>query len=117
FNEIDIIEPVVNHLLDQGVDVYVIDNWSNDGSYEAIKELAKINPSRVSIERFPKQDSHKYEWTKILTRVTEVAKERPQYKWIISNDADEIRWSPWPGVSLQKALSFIDHVGFNVIDY
>lgn len=117
FNEVDIIDPVVNHLLAQGIDVHVIDNWSDDGSYEAVEELVKANPDRVSIERFPKQDSHKYEWAKILERVAEVAKEKPRYKWIISNDADEIRWSPWPGISLQKAISFIDRLGFNIIDY
>lgn len=117
FNEVDIIEPVVRHLLDQGVDVHVIDNWSDDGSYEAVEGLAKQFPGRVSVERFPKQNTYKYEWTKILERVTEVAKTKPEYKWIISNDADEIRWSPWPGVRLQKAISFIDYAGFNVVDY
>jgi hypothetical protein len=117
FNEVDIIEPVVKHLLNQGVDVHVIDNWSNDGSYEAVVELGRQYPGRISIERFPKDDTHKYEWSKILERVTDIAKAKPQYKWIISNDADEIRWSPWPGISLQRAISFIDHVGFNVVDY
>lgn len=117
FNESDIIEPVISHLLSQGVDVHVIDNWSNDGSYEAVEALSKIHPDRITLERFPKHNTNSYEWTKILRRVTEVAKERPQYRWIMSNDADEIRWSPWPGVSLQRAISFIDHVGFNLIDY
>lgn len=117
FNEVDIIEPVVNHLVNQGIDVHVIDNWSNDGSYEAVGALAEKNRGRITFERFPKHDTRKYEWTKILERVTEVAKERPHYKWVISNDADEIRWSPWPGVSLQKAISFIDYKGFNIIDY
>jgi hypothetical protein len=117
FNEVDIIEPVINHLLTQGIDVHVIDNWSNDGSYEAVEELSNQNPKRVSLERFPRRNSHKYEWKKILQRVTEVGKERPQYKWIISNDADEIRWSPWPGINLQKAISFIDDMGFNIVDY
>lgn len=117
FNEIDIIESVISHLLSQGVDVHVIDNWSTDGSYEAVAEIARLQPKRVSVERFPLQDSHHYEWSKILKRVTDVARERPQYKWIISNDSDEIRWSPWPGVSLQKAISFIDGMAFNIVDY
>lgn len=117
FNEVDIIEPVVKHLLHQEVDVYVIDNWSNDGSYEAVKKLASAYPNRVSLERFPKHNTHKYEWEKILQRVTEIAKDKPHYRWIISNDADEIRWSPWPDISLQKTISFIDHLGFNVIDF
>jgi len=117
FNEVDIIEPVIMHLLNQGVDVHVIDNWSDDGSYEAVEAIASRYTGRVSIERFPDTNTGKYEWSGILKRVTDVARERPRYKWIISNDADEIRWSPWPGTSLQKAISFIDRCGFNVIDY
>src|SRR5262249_40486081 len=39
FNEADIIEAVVRHLVEQGVDVHLIDNWSTDGTYEIGREL------------------------------------------------------------------------------
>ncbi len=118
FNEGDIIGSVITHLLNQGVDIHIIDNWSDDGSFELITELAAQNPGRVSLERFPTKDSHKYEWSRLLERVTAVARENiNEYKWIISNDADEIRWSPWPGVTIQKAISFADYLGYNCIDY
>ncbi len=118
FNEGDIIEPVVNHLLAQGVDVHIIDNWSTDGSYESVAALAAQSPNSITYERFPAKDSHKYEWTRLLERVTEVAKENlPRYRWIISNDADEVRWSPWEKIDLQTAISFIDHLGYNCVDY
>ena len=32
FNEADILPWTLKHLIDQGVDVHVIDNWSTDGS-------------------------------------------------------------------------------------
>ncbi len=117
YNEGDIIEPVIDHLLSQGVDVHVIDNWSDDGSFELVQDMATKNPERVSLERFPVKNTGKYEWKDILKRVTEVGKSRPRYKWVISNDADEIRWSPWPRVSLQHAISFIDYLGYNTLDY
>lgn len=117
YNEADIIEPAIRHLLSQGVDVHVIDNWSSDGSYEAIKAIAEVEPKRVSCERYPSKNSGKYEWEKLLNRITDLAKSRPQYKWVIFNDGDEIRWSPWPGISLQRALSFIGSLGYNCIDY
>lgn len=117
YNEEDIIEPVIRHLLDQNVDVHVIDNWSDDGSYDAVRQLASQHPSRISYERFPEKNNHKFELSNLLKRVAEVATDRPEYKWIISNDADEIRWSPWLGVNIQEAISFIDYQGFNCIDY
>jgi len=117
FNEGDVVEPVVKHLISQGVDVYIIDNWSDDGSYEIIQQLSKKYPKRIRIERYPKKRSTKYEWERLLNRVTEVAKDNKEYKWIISNDADEIRWSPWTEISLQQALSFVDYRGYNCLDF
>ncbi len=34
FNEQDILKAAVSHLLSQGVDVTIVNNWSSDGSYE-----------------------------------------------------------------------------------
>ncbi len=116
YNERDIIAATIKHLLDQGVDVHIIDNWSTDGSYEIVQSLASKS-SGISYERFPTKANNKYEWGKILARVTTVAKQKPQYQWIMLNDADELRWSPWQGVTLQTAFSFIDSVGYNAVDY
>ncbi|MDO8609873.1 MAG: glycosyltransferase, partial [bacterium] len=41
YNEGDIIEAVIKNLLNQGIDVYIVDNWSDDGSYEILSKLAK----------------------------------------------------------------------------
>lgn len=117
FNEIDIIQPAIEHLLDQGVDVHIIDNWSTDGSFDIIEEIAKLNPGRITYERFPKKPVGKWEYGKMVEHITQVAKERPEYDWIMLNDADEIRWSPWPNETLQRAFSFIDHLGYNCVDY
>jgi hypothetical protein len=116
YNEEDIIAATIKHLLDQGTDVHIIDNWSNDGSYEIIKALAE-NSSRISYERFPEKPSNKFELEKILNRVTDIAKAKPEYDWIMLNDADEFRWSPWKGVTIQEAFSFLDSSGYNSVDY
>ena len=117
YNERDMIAGTVDHLLKQGVDVHVIDNWSTDGSYEIVQSLATANPKRVSYERFPAKAVKKWEWFKLLTQVTEVAKQKKNYKWIMLNDADELRWSPWTDVSLQQAFSFVGSLGYNAVDY
>jgi len=116
YNEQDIITATIKHLLEQGVDVHVIDNWSIDDTYEIIQSLASTS-TRVTYERFPNKANNKFELGKMLTRVTDVAKAKSQYKWVMLNDADEIRWSPWQGVNLQQAFSFIDSLGYSAVDY
>ena len=34
FNEVDIIAQTLEYLFSQQIDVYVMDNWSDDGTYE-----------------------------------------------------------------------------------
>lgn len=116
YNEADIIEATIKHLLTQGIDVHVIDNWSNDGSFEIVKNFAKER-ANVTFERYPLKNNNRFELGLMLSRVEVVAKQRPEYKWIMLNDADELRWSPWKNVSLQKALSFVDSLGYNAVDY
>lgn len=116
FNEQDIIGDTVKHLLEQGIDVHIIDNWSTDDTYKIIRSLASAS-KRVSYERYPDKPNKKFELAKLLARVTEVAKDKQEYKWIMLNDADEIRWSPWRDVNLQQAFSFIDSVGYSAVDY
>jgi glycosyltransferase involved in cell wall biosynthesis len=116
YNERDVIVSTINHLLDQGADVHIIDNWSTDGTLEIVKAMAKKS-KRITYEIFPEKNTRQFELGKMMTRVTDVAKDRPEYAWVTLNDADEIRWSPWPGVTLQEAFSFLDSVGFNAVDY
>jgi glycosyltransferase involved in cell wall biosynthesis len=116
YNERDIIKATIGHLLSQGLDVHIIDNWSTDGTYELVQSLADGEP-RITYERFPSKKSTKFELGKMLTRVTDTAKAKQQYDWVVLNDADEIRWSPWAGLTLQEAFSFIDSVGYNAVDY
>ncbi|HEU5005118.1 MAG TPA: glycosyltransferase family 2 protein [Candidatus Saccharimonadales bacterium] len=115
-NEADIIGHTVRHLLEEGVDVHVIDNWSNDNSHKIVQTLAKRNPGRVKIEMFPKKRVKNYDWTGILSRVEQIASES-SYDWYIHHDSDEIRLSPWPGTSLRRAISYVDSLGYNAIDF
>jgi glycosyltransferase involved in cell wall biosynthesis len=117
YNEADIIEQSVMHLLQQGVAVHVIDNWSTDQTMTIAQRLAKEH-EYVTHEQFPAQKpkKHQYEWTKLLRRVEEVAA-KSEADWIIHNDADEFRQSPWPGLTLQQALSYVSLCGYNAVDF
>ncbi|GHU40859.1 hypothetical protein FACS1894190_08250 [Spirochaetia bacterium] len=116
YNEQDIIGATLDFLLGQGVDIYVVDNWSTDESYTIVKKYAETYGGRITLERFPAEPSKYYEWEKQLKRTEEIARES-DHDWIFHYDADEIRESPWLGVSLQEAVSFVDGRGYNSIDF
>ena len=116
YNEADIIEPVVGRLLAQGIGVHLIDNWSTDGTYERVADLA-ASSGRATVERFPAAGpSEACKWTALVSRVGQVAAGSTA-DWVIFQDADEIRLSPWPGVSLRDAIWAVDRAGYNLIDH
>jgi hypothetical protein len=117
YNESDVLLPVIDHLNRQGVEVYVIDNWSTDGTYEQVK--ARIGQGVIDVERFPpegKRDNHTFNLRQILMREDAVARELDA-AWTMHHDADEIRESPWPGVSLRDAFYTVGRCGFNAINH
>ncbi len=117
YNEEDIIEQSITHLIGQGVAVHVLDNWSIDTTFEIIKKLAAEHKN-VTYERFPasKPKVPAYEWQKILARVEELAV-ACNYDWVLHYDSDELRISPWRNVTLQQALTFVSQCGYNAVDF
>lgn len=119
FNEADIISPVINHLVENGVDVYLIDNRSTDGTAnEARRWLRK---GLIGIEEFPAnppagEGPPPFDWEAILRRKEELAKELTG-DWFIHHDADEFREAPWPGMKLRDAIRWVDSLGYNCIDF
>ena len=101
FNEGDIISPVISHLVENGIDAYLIDNHSTDDTVE--RAAGWLGKGLLHIERFPQSsaDAAKFEWTAILRRKEELANTL-QADWFIHHDADEIRESPWPNVTLKE---------------
>lgn len=111
FNEADILPWVLDHLISQGVEPYVIDNWSTDET-QKILEIGYIPH-----ERFPAVGPSKtYDWHALLRRVEELARET-YADWVIHHDADEIRRSPWPDLTLAQAIERVDSEGYNAVDH
>lgn len=115
FNEIDFIEKSIIHFIDNGVDVHILDNWSTDGSYEVVQNLAKNNKG-LTYERFPEEAQTEFFFKNILTRKQQIAKEG-KYDWYFHSDSDEIRTSPWKDKTLNQAISIVDILGFNAVDF
>lgn len=115
FNEADILPEVFQHLAAQGVDVHYFDNWSTDGSWELSREFKRTG--RIAhCERFPEKPTNQYQWHTQLSKTADYARSLDA-DWVLHHDADEIRISPWEGVTLREAISSIDSVGYNAIDF
>jgi hypothetical protein len=115
YNERDIIATCIEKLLDERVKVWVLDNWSDDGTWELLKEYQAAG--RIVVERFPQAGpTGTYEWAAILSRKEEIASLFPGF-WIIHHDADEIRRSPWRNVGLREAFGVVDAYGANCVSF
>ena len=115
YNEEDIIVPSISYLINQGIEVYLIDNWSTDATYERAHQL--LGKGLIGIERFPVDGpSSHYEWGRLLSRVEELAI-KTRGNWFIHHDADEIREAPWPDVKLKDAIYYVDCLNYNAIDH
>jgi glycosyltransferase involved in cell wall biosynthesis len=114
YNEEDVIGPAIGKLVDDGVGVYVIDNWSTDRTNEIVRGFE--GKGLVGFERFPEAPSDRFVLKTLLRRVTAVAAGL-QADWFIHHDADERRTGPWPGLGLRESLWRVDRAGFSAVDH
>ncbi len=116
YNEADIIGTTINYLLNQGIDVYLIDNWSDDGTEEIINDFVVRFPDRIKFEKFPLNGKNDYcDLYHQLERTEQLAVSE-KYNWFMHYDADEIHVSPWSGTTLREAIYQIDRLGYTTID-
>lgn len=115
YNEEDIIENTIQNLTSNGIDVYLIDNWSTDKTLDIAMNF--YGKGLVGIEKYPPAGpSQTYDWSKLLKRVEEVSQKIPA-DWYIHHDSDEIRYAPWNNVTLKEGIFLADVEGFNAIDH
>ena len=116
YNEEDIIEQVVLDYRQQGCELVILDNWSTDTTWEILERLHEFDPSGIEVCRFPTEAPSKASWRAILERKEEIALQQPG-RWILHADADELRRSPFPGLTLAQALRAAQISGANRIDF
>ncbi len=115
FNESDIIEHSIIHLNDSGASVYVLDNWSTDGTWEKLQTLG--GGRLAGLERNPLGGPGRhYELAATAKRISSLACELGA-DWYIWHDADEYMQSPWPGIDLRAALFEVGRQGFNAVNF
>jgi glycosyltransferase involved in cell wall biosynthesis len=114
YNEEDVIEATIGHLVANEIPVVLIDNGSTDRTVEAAS--AWLGRGLLAIERFERREQDRFDWEAILLRKEEIARAYPA-SWYIHHDADEIRHGPWPQLNLKQAIQSVDAFGFNCIDF
>jgi glycosyltransferase involved in cell wall biosynthesis len=116
YNEEDVIALTLRYLIAQGVEVYLLDNWSTDHTLEQASVF--LGHGLSAIERYPAQGpTPTYELGSILRRVEEISASSVWADWVVLHDADERRRSPWRGVGLRDALWRVERCGYSCIDH
>jgi len=111
YNEADIISEVLDHLLDQDIELVVLDNGSTDGSYEICKKYAEKGLIKLQQLR-----SDKFDWPLILRTLYDMAlKKNPD--WVLRCEQDELLESGIKNLNLREAITIEDENGYNLIQF
>ena len=116
YNEADIIEESVKKLIAGGVEVFVIDNGSTDRTAEILAPLVGRGVVDIRTVKFHEDGREIYDWTSIL-RMKETLSKELGFDWFLHVDADEIRYSPWPHLTLCEGLDRVDRSGYNLVNF
>ena len=112
YNEERFIAGCLEHLFEQGVEAYLIDNCSTDRTVEIADRY--LGRGLVGIETFPRAEVHK--WQQILERKEELAATL-EADWYIHLDPDEIRLPPRSDRTLAQAFAEVDELGYNAVNF
>ena len=102
----------LEHLVSQGVEVFVIDNDSTDNSLEIA--LNFLGRGVVRIDRLPYEGY--FDLTKILLYKEQLATEIDS-DWFMHCDVDEIHQAPKPYATLLEGIRDADAQGCNTINF
>ena len=99
----------------EGLDVCVIDDGSTDDTLNKIKSQYHNNQRVIIRSRVKQKDFLLFDILLLKEKIAIEYKEK--YDWFMHLDSDEIRVSPFIGIKMQDAISYIDYVGYNAIDF
>jgi glycosyltransferase involved in cell wall biosynthesis len=111
-NESPYLRRCLQSLIDNGLEVYVIDNDSEDDTAEIAREF--LGNGVVGIDRHPYLGS--FDFVRMLQHKAEICA-RLDADWFMHCDADEIRQAPAPYSSLSEAVCDVDLQGYNAINF
>jgi len=111
-NEERFIDSCVRRLAEHGIDVYVIDDGSTDGTRARAEQW--LGRGVIGIEELPRGET--FSLPAILERKEQLAASLDA-DWFIHLDADEARVPPRRGQRLADALAEVDEAGDNAVNF
>jgi Glycosyl transferase family 2 len=117
YNERRFIGPCLEHLHEQGVESYLIDDGSTDETVEIAEGF--LDRGLIGIERLTREEDA-YDWRGLLRRKEELAvefAEQGEADWLIHLDPDEVRLAPHGAGTLAEALAAVDRGGHNAVNF
>lgn len=112
-NELPYLGNCLRHLIANGIDFYVIDNESTDGTRALLSE-PDIRRHLIAMETYP-YPGH-FDWTGLM-EARERAARSLDADWILFVSADEMMHPYHPDETLSSAIERIAQDGWNVIDF
>ena len=112
YNERRFIAGCIEHLREQGVETYLIDNESTDDTVGIAERY--LGRGVIGIETLPRHGE--FALRAQCERQEELAAELDA-DWFIHHDADEIRVSGTQGRSLAHTIEELDRAGFTAVDF
>ena len=102
-DEADIVGAMVQHHLDQGIDLFLVtDNGSVDGTTEILEEFAR--QGRIELRHDPRHLKQQHE---VVTAMSREAARRGA-RWVLNADADEFWLAQNGELTIREALERID---------
>jgi glycosyltransferase involved in cell wall biosynthesis len=112
YNARRFVAPCIEHLRMQGVDVYLIDDASTDGTADIAERY--LGQGVVGIQRLGPHEVH--DWQAICRRKEELAANLDA-DWLIHHDIDEFRVTGKRRQTLVQALEAADAAGYNAVNF
>jgi hypothetical protein len=113
-DEADIVGWTVGHLLGQGVNVVVFDDWSTDGTLEIVQDWQRLHPGWVRV--YPKSGSANSASLREMCEVTESVALLNAPGWALHHDADELLRSQMAGETVADTLRRLGAAGYNAVE-
>lgn len=111
-NEERFLRRCVQHLAEQGVEVFITDNGSTDRTLKIAQDL--VGHGVIQIESVPFRGI--YAWTELLQNKERLAADI-NADWFLHHDADEIREAALPFRTLRQGIEAADLQGYNAINF
>jgi len=111
YNEADIIEEVIQHLLSQKLEIIVLDNFSNDGTFEICKKFS--DQGLLKLSQFK---SNTFDIS-LNTRILYDMAIREGAEWVVLSAADEFLETGIQNRTLKDEIEKDASDGYNLIQF